>query len=102
LILRTILPFRRDQQMHVIGHQAVCVNLAAMPCRLFSQVLQEAAVVSLTVKTGRAINTALDNMPGDTRYGQTCSSRQTSPPGPCEPDRKSQPGSHQQEYQSDK
>jgi len=67
-------PLRRDQQMDMVGHQAIGVNPAAILPGLLSRMLQIATVIRLRRETGRPVITALDDMPGDTRYCQACAS----------------------------
>jgi hypothetical protein len=58
-------PLRRDQQVHVVGHQHVGVDGAAVLLSLFFQRVQIPPIVLLSVETGRAIIPALDDVPSD-------------------------------------
>jgi hypothetical protein len=56
---------RREQQMHVIGHQAVRVDHAAMPRGQFAQVKQIKQVIALAAKAGSTVVSALGEVHGD-------------------------------------
>jgi len=58
---------RRQQQMHVIGHEAVGMHRTAEAVGKLLQVVQIERVILFMEKTGAAIVAALDDVHGDLR-----------------------------------
>lgn len=56
---------RGHQQVHVVGHQYIGVNLAAVAQRDFPEVLQIAMPIGIGEEAGLAIVAALDNVLGN-------------------------------------
>jgi hypothetical protein len=71
----TVLTHRRKQHVHMIRHQHIGMYSTARFIRLLSQHIQIAMVIIGCIKTGAAIIAVLKDMPRDTRYRQTRSSR---------------------------
>ena len=63
--------FRREQQVHVIGHKHIGMHSAAKALGNFSQEVQIEAVVFVAEKANGAVIPSLDDMPGDAGEAET-------------------------------
>ena len=59
--------------MHVVGHQHISMDGTAKFGSKFLQVMQVKLKIVFSMKTNRAVVTALNDVPGDTGYGEACS-----------------------------
>ena len=67
----TFLPFGRNKQIHMIGHEAPGLQAAMMLFGLLRKNIQVTGVIALVEKTGSSVVASLDDVPGDVRYHKT-------------------------------
>ena len=70
-----VLAFRRDQQMHVIGHEHIGRHGTTEAFGQFSQEIQIEAIIIIREEAHRAVVAALDDVPGDAGEAQAGSAR---------------------------